>query len=289
VPGSDARKLETALASTADEVVIDLEDAVAPHAKNAARAQVVTVLSQQTLRDPGGIAVRVNAPRTPWCHADLLAVAALDPPPGSIVLPKTESPGDVEFVDRLLDGAQPSGVRSTAVQALIETPTGLAAARDIARAGERLESLVLGYADLAASLGMTGSPVELAELWLPFQSALLVAARTAGLQAVDGPYLGVEDDDGFRSAVARAAALVFDGKWAIHPRQLGAVTRLLSPSAAQVEEAERVLAALDQAARETDAGAVALDGRMLDEAVAAAARRVLARRADGASATEATR
>lgn len=161
------------------------------------------------------------------------------------------------------------------MQALIETATGVAQVGEIARSGERLESLVLGYADIAASLGLTGSAEQLAELWLPAQHAVLVGARAAHVQVMDGPHLGVDDDPAFRAAVRRAGALGFDGKWAIHLRQVATLNELFSPSQDQVRRAREVLATLERAQKEGHVGAVALDGQMLDEAVAA--RRVLAR------------
>lgn len=278
VPGSDAHKVEKALASDADEVVIDLEDAVAVGVKGGARAEVVRLLDSQELREPERIAVRVNAPGTPWCHLDLLAVAGLERPPGSIVLPKVESAGDLNFAERLLDGAAAAGgtMRRIGVQALVEAARGVARVEEIAGSGGRLEALVLGYADLAASLGLRARGDELAALWLPVQSAVLVAARAAGLQAVDGPHLGVRDDAPFRAAVGRTRSLGFDGRWVIHPAQVAALNDLLYPSAEEVAHAAAVLGALAEGDRQGSAGAVALDGEMLDEAVAAAARRVLA-------------
>jgi len=277
VPGSDPRKVEKALASNADEVVVDLEDAVAVGAKDSARTTVVRILDAQQLRDPERVAVRVNAAGTPWCHLDLLAVAGLTRPPGSVVLPKVESAGDLAFAERLLDGAQVAAGagQRIGVQALVETARGVARVAEIAGAGGRLEALLLGYADLAASLGLRAKEDELVALWLPVQSAVLVAARAAGLQAVDGPHLGIRDDEAFRAAVGRTRALGFDGRWAIHPAQVTALNELLSPSTEEVAHATAVLAALEEADRGGGAGAVTLDGQMLDEAVAAGARRVL--------------
>jgi len=277
VPGSDPRKVEKALASNADEVVVDLEDAVAVGAKDSARTTVVRILDAQQLRDPERVAVRVNAAGTPWCHLDLLAVAGLTRPPGSVVLPKVESAGDLAFAERLLDGAQVAAGagQRIGVQALVETARGVARVAEIAGAGGRLEALLLGYADLAASLGLRAKEDELVALWLPVQSAVLVAARAAGLQAVDGPHLGIRDDEPFRAAVGRTRALGFDGRWAIHPAQVTALNELLSPSTEEVAHATAVLAALEEADRGGGAGAVTLDGQMLDEAVAAGARRVL--------------
>jgi citrate lyase subunit beta/citryl-CoA lyase len=252
----------------ADEIIIDLEDAVAVAAKDEARAAATEVLAQW--RGPG-VAVRVNAPRTPWCHLDLAALGALADRPASIVLPKVESAGDLAFVDRLLDGVEAAGGRSRAlrVQALIETAAGLGGVQEIAGSSPRLESLILGYADLAASLGGTRD----LDAWLPAQEAVLTAARSNGLQAIDGPYLRVEPDEGFRAAAARARDLGFDGKWAIHPSQVEALNDLFRPTDAEVERARAVVEALEAA----EHGAVSLDGQMLDEAVRAAALRVLAR------------
>jgi citrate lyase subunit beta / citryl-CoA lyase len=255
----------------ADEVVIDLEDAVAPAAKDEARAAVIELLGGW-----GGaaVAVRVNAPRTPWCHPDLAALGALVDRPGSIVLPKVESPGDLAFVDRLLDGVEAAAGRAVPlrVQALIETAAGLARVQEIAGSSARLESLILGYADLAASLG-GGRDLDAS---LPAQHAVLTAARSHGLQAIDGPYLGIEPDERFRAAAARARDLGFDGKWAIHPSQVEPLSETFRPTDAELERARAVVEALESAER-SGQGAVSLDGEMLDEAVRVAALRVLAR------------
>lgn len=277
-PASDARKTATALASAADEVVLDLEDAVAAGEKDAARELLCRTLRDRPRRDAGRTCVRVNAPGSPWCDLDLAALAALPVAPDAVVVPKVESAGDLAFVDRLLTGVEARCGRLVPlrVQALVESAAGLARVQEIAHAGPRLEALVLGYADLAASLGMTGDPAARAQLWLPAQSAVLVAARSAGLAAVDGPHLGVHVDDGMRTAAARARDLGFDGKWAIHPRQLDHLNELFTPTEQELEHARAVLRALERG-RDAGAGAVLLDGQMLDEAVAVAARRVLAR------------
>jgi citrate lyase beta subunit len=279
VPGSDKRKTAKALASSADQVVLDLEDAVEPGSKDRARDLLVGTLRGLPEQDAARVTVRINPARSPWCHLDVAALADLPVLPGSIVLPKVEGPGDLAFVDRLLDGveARSGRPRRIGVQALIETAAGVAAVFETARAGERLEALVLGYADLAASLGLVAAPERRLELWLPVQTAVLLAARAAGVQAVDGPHLGVHVDEGFVAAAERARDLGFDGKWAIHPRQLDSLNEVFTPTAEQVQHARAVLDRLERGVREGAAGAVLLDGLMLDEAVAVAARRVLAR------------
>jgi citrate lyase subunit beta/citryl-CoA lyase len=263
----------------ADEIVIDLEDAVATSAKDEARATVL-----EALREPQwqGVhcSVRVNAPRTPWCHADIVALAALgEHGPASIVVPKVESAGDLAFVERLLDGAEAAAgsTRPLTVQALIETAAGVSRLAEIASASPRLDGLILGYADLSASLGRAaGAGAEL-DSWRAIQDAILIAARTNDLVAIDGPYLGISVDEGFTAAAERARDMGFDGKWAIHPAQVAALNELFTPSDEDVAHALAVIAALDEAERAGGAGAVALDGQMLDEAVRVAALRVLAR------------
>jgi citrate lyase subunit beta / citryl-CoA lyase len=265
VPAAPAAKLEKGRTIEADEVVVDLEDAVVPGEKDAAREAVVEELTGDWAAD--SVAVRVNAIGTPWCHLDIAALAGVA---RTIVLPKVENAGDLAFADRLLDGAGGEGTR---LVALIETAAGLQSVGEIAGASARLDGLILGYADLAASLGRgAGTPGD----WRFAQDAVLVAARAAGIAAIDGPYLGIRDDEGFRAEVAHARALGFDGKWAIHPAQLQALREAFTPTEAEVEDARETLAALERAAS-GGAGAVAAGDRMLDEALAVSARRVLAR------------
>ena len=274
VPAAPAAKLAKGRGLDADEVVIDLEDAVVPAAKEAARAGVVAALAEGFAAP--SVAVRVNAIGTPWCHLDLAAIAASAREHVTVVLPKVEHPHDLGFADRLLAGAEAAAGRAAPVRllALIETAAGLQAVGEIAGASARLDGLIVGYADLAASLGRPagGGPDD----WRFAQDAVLVAARAAGIQAIDGPHLGIRDDEPFRAEVAHARALGYDGKWAIHPAQLDALRAAFTPTEAELAEARATLAALDRAAAD-GAGAVAAGDRMLDEALAVAARRVLAR------------
>jgi citrate lyase subunit beta/citryl-CoA lyase len=264
----------------ADEIVIDLEDAVAISAKDEARETVVAELAEPKWRGVR-VSVRVNAPRTPWCHLDIMALAALPDTPETIVVPKVESPDDMAFVERLLDGAEAAGRRTVpiGVQALIENAAGVANVTAIAASSQRLVGVILGYADLSASLGRAhGAGAEL-DSWRAIQDAVLVAARAHDLAAIDGPYLGVKVDEGFQAAAERARDMGFDGKWAIHPAQVAALNELFMPTDDEIRQARAVIAALEEAEREGGQGAVALDGQMLDEAVRIAALRVLARAA----------
>lgn len=279
VPGSEVRKVTKAFGLGADEVVFDLEDSVAPAAKLPAREGLVSLFA--TLPPAAAaVAIRVNAVGTEWCHQDILALVAARGVegswPGSLVIPKVEHPGDIEFVDRLLTGIEAgTGGPRIGIQALVETAAGLHRVDEIAAASPRLQSLILGYADLSAALGRTYNPRAL-DIWLPAQHAVLLAARRHGIQAIDGPYLDFSDDEGAAAANTRARDIGFDGKWVIHPRQIDPVNAAFTPSAAEVERARAVDAALERAEL-AGAGAVALDGGMVDLAVALAARRTLAR------------
>lgn len=268
VPGSAPAMIEKAYASAADEVVVDLEDAVAIGAKDEARA-VVAALPP---RPAGAVAVRVNAPGTVWHEADL-ATCARNPSITSVVVPKVEAADDVERIAGLLSVAEPAAGRDEPVtlQALIETPRGLRDVATIADSHPRLVALIIGYADLSASLGR-----RLDADWQFARDAVLVAARSAGVQAIDGPHLAVADDDGFAEAVAFASTQGLDGKWAIHPRQIDRITAAFTPSADEVAQAQEILGVMEGAQRE-GAGAVAWRGRMLDEALALTARRTLER------------
>jgi citrate lyase subunit beta/citryl-CoA lyase len=265
MPGSSARILAKAATAPADEIVIDLEDAVAVAAKDDARATVAELLQGDTLAHRQ-LAVRVNGLDTPWCHRDVVALAGTVE---CLVVPKVESARDVEWVARLLDmlGA------ATRLQALVETAAGLTHATEIATASDRVEAVILGYADLRASLGRPANPTEAPQRWSYAQETVLAAARTAGVQAIDGPYLRIDDPDGLAAWTAHTRALGFDGKWAIHPNQVAVLDAAFSPTEAELADARAVLASLDAAAD----GAVQLGGAMLDEAVRKQAEQVLAR------------
>ncbi len=262
----------------ADEVVIDLEDAVAPSAKAQARAAVTAAIAQEDW-EGRGVAVRINGPVTRWCHRDVIdIVAGAGDGLGSLVVPKAESPTDLEFVDRLAGMVEQEIDRTAPVglQALIETATGLRHIHAIAHASARLEALIVGYADLSASLGLPPEDESPGDRWHHVVATVLIAARDAGLQAIDGPHLAIKDLEGFRAAAQRARALGYDGKWALHPTQIEVLNDLFAPSAEEREQARAVLDALEAAERE-GRGVVMLDGEMIDEASRMLAAQVVAR------------
>jgi citrate lyase beta subunit/acyl dehydratase len=257
---------EKALSLDADEVVFDLEDAVAPSAKQQARDAIAATLSRPEWA-LATVAVRVNAPGSPEQEADLALVRRLaERIELTVVIPKVQAPDDVVEVARRLGAA-------VGLQALIETPEGIEAAAVIARSHPRLRTLILGYADLATSLGRRGAE-RVVESWLYHQEAVLAAARTAGLQAIDGPFLRLGEPLALARAARAARALGYDGKWAIHPEQVGVLNRTFAATEEELRWAAGVREALAEAASSGDS-AVRLDGAMVDEAMRAHAERLL--------------
>ncbi|MEE4023530.1 CoA ester lyase [Gordonia sp. PKS22-38] len=265
-PASDDRKARKALSSAADEVVLDLEDAVTPDQKSSARAAAADLVAEFGSQRP--VSIRVNAGDTEWFGDDIAACAAMGPQLCTVVLPKAESPDQLIEADGALRGS------SIGLQILVETPTGIRDIADICAATDRLVTVVIGYADLAATLGRSASMPRSG--WHPIQDRVLIAGRAAGVAVVDGPHLTIADDDGFREAKTWVRDLGFDGTWVIHPTQIDSARAIFTPEADDVADARRVIAALSDAAARGD-GAAKLDGRMLDEAMAVSARRVLAK------------
>jgi len=281
VPGSSEKMLSKSRTLAADELVIDLEDSVAPAAKAEARARVTDVIARRRTGEHS-LAVRVNGPATPWCHRDVIdVITGAGDALGSLVVPKVESPGELEFVDRLAGMVEQEIDRHApvALQALVETATGLRNIHAIAQASPRLETLIVGYADLSASLGLPLGSQNSGGHWQYVQERVLVAARAAGLQAIDGPYLTIEDHDGFRGSAQRARAMGYDGKWALHPTQIDLLNQLFAPTEEEFARARAVLDALETGERETGRGALMLDGSMIDEASRKLAAQVIARAA----------
>jgi citrate lyase subunit beta / citryl-CoA lyase len=269
VPGSSQRKIEKAFGLTVGEVALDLEDAVAPALKDEARGTVVRALRTRP-EQAHRVAVRVNPPRSPWCHLDLIALAESSVPPASIILPKVERGEDVGFAERLIAGvrARSGAAPPIRIQALIESAVGLEHAAEIARASPALCAIILGYADLSASLRRRPSgPDTQGPNWDPARHAILTAARAANIRAVDGPYLGIDVTDDFLAAVRHSRELGFDGKWAIHPSHVTPIQEIFAPTQEEITRARETLRALAISERDQGAGAVALNGQMVDEAV----------------------
>lgn len=266
VAGSDPRRMEKALASEADAVVIDLEDAVAPERKDEARRIAAGVLETESAKP---VFVRVNAPGSPLRERDIEAVAG--PNLYGLRLPKTESAEDVRSVAERLEEVG----CGAAIQCLIESALGLEMAFEIARSHPRVMGLGPGEADLAADLGVSGE-----EGLLYARSRIVSASRAAGLQGpVQSVYTNMRDLDGLRRSTADGKRLGFVGRSAIHPSQIPVINEAFTPTEEEVAEAEELLGEMERAAA-SGAGAFTLEsGRFVDEAVVRSARSTLARRA----------
>ena len=285
-PASSEHMCEVASRSGADLVFLDLEDACAPSAKESARAIAVNALTGldwgRALR-----AVRINGLDTPWCHDDIVEVVtgardALD----VIIVPKVLSARDVWWVDVLLTQLEAKlGLqRPIALEALIEEAEGLVNVVEISRASPRLEALIFGAGDLSASLRsrVDGNFQPAGEypgdFWHLVRMQVLAAARAAGIDAIDAPYPGYQDLDGYRRTATHASLLGFDGKWAIHPAQVPVANEVFTPTAEEIADARAIIADY----REAEAGgvgAIGRDGRLVDAALMRHAENVL-RKAD---------
>ncbi|RCG18687.1 CoA ester lyase [Sphaerisporangium album] len=276
VPGSNPRFLEKAQALPADEVFLDLEDSVAPQAKEQARKNVVDALRTG---DWSGRtrAVRVNDLSTMWTYRDVIEVVegagdALD----CLILPKVEDAGQVAWLDTLLTQIEkavglPAG--GIGVEAQIESARGLVNVDAIAAASPRLETLIFGPADFMASVNMRTLVVGQqppgyteGDAYHYVLMRILMAARTCDLQAIDGPYLQIRDLDGFAKVARRSAALGFDGKWVLHPTQIESANEIYSPTQDDYDHAELILDAYEHATTVDRRGAVMLGDEMIDEA-----------------------
>ena len=256
MPGANARALEKARTLAADVLILDLEDAVAPDAKELARAQVVAAIAA------GGygyreLVVRTNGLDTPWGHADLVAAAASGA--HAVLIPKVDSSESVRMADRVLRAAgAPDNLR---LWAMMETPRALLNAGDIAGACPRLECLVMGTSDLTKDLGALVTRDR-----LPMITGLgltLLAARAHGLAVLDGVHVDLDDAAGFAESCRQGRELGFDGKTLIHPRQLEAANAAFAPDADEVARCKRIIAAHAEAVA-AGRGITLVDGKLVE-------------------------
>jgi len=277
VPGSSPKMFEKALASDADYVFLDLEDAVAPDDKEPARTNIIQALNDLDWKGAGKtVSIRINGIDTHYMYRDLVDVLEqagrhVD----TILIPKVGVPGDVYMIDALVTQIETAmGLEhSIGLECLIETALGMSNVEAIAGASPRLEALHFGVADYAASCrartvsigGLT--PDYPGDQWHFALSRMTVACRACGLRAIDGPFGDFNDPDAYTASAKRGAALGIEGKWAIHPSQVALANDVFTPPAEEVDRARRILAALDEAARE-GRGAAQLDGKMIDAASA---------------------
>jgi malyl-CoA/(S)-citramalyl-CoA lyase len=306
VPGSSPQLFAKAARSAADIVFLDLEDAVAPDQKVQARANVIQALREIDWDDKI-LSVRINGLDTHFMYRDVIEVIEgggerLD----LLMIPKVGTAADVYAVDMLVTQCEAAVGRTKrlGLELLIETALGLANVEAIAGASPRNESLHFGVADFAASTrarttSIGGANPNYAVLtdpdeggrrerhwgdaWHYALARMVVAARAHGLRPIDGPLGDYSDPEGFRAAAGRAAALGCEGKWAIHPSQVGLANEVMSPPADEIDKARRILDAMEEA-RRAGKGAVSLDGRLIDiasirqaEALVAKAEQIAAR------------
>jgi citrate lyase subunit beta/citryl-CoA lyase len=256
MPGANTRALEKARSLPADGLILDLEDAVAPDAKPAARGNIAAALAA------GGygrreLVLRVNGLATPWGYEDLVAAARL--PLDAVLLPKVESADGVRQAEAVLAGAgAPAGL---ALWCMMETPLGLLHAEAIAGASPRVACLVLGTSDLTKDLHARHMRDR-----LPMLTALglaLLAGRAFRLAVLDGVHLDLSDDEGFAAACRQGRELGFDGKTLIHPKQIDAANAAFAPAAEEIEWSRRIIAAHEEAQR-AGKGIVLVDGKLIE-------------------------
>ena len=256
MPGSNARAIEKAKSLAADTLILDLEDAVAPDAKEMARKQVCDAVKQ------GGfgkreLIIRVNGLWTQWGEDDL--AAAMAAAPDAVLGPKVSSPDDLKAVEERFTGHDLE--RKTTIWAMMETPLAILNAGAIAGAGGRLRCFVMGTNDLIKEFRGLHTPDR-----QNLSAALgisVAAARAYGLAVIDGVYNDIQNADGFLDSCKQARAYGFDGKTLIHPSQIGPCNDVFAPSPAEVEAAKKIIAAFEQPENQGK-GAIALDGRMVE-------------------------
>jgi citrate lyase subunit beta/citryl-CoA lyase len=283
-PASNEKMIEKAAASEADLVFLDLEDSVAPKEKRNARAKVIEGL--RTLNwGKKTRAVRINNIETEYAYEDIIEIVEkagehLD----LIIIPKVKAARDVWWVDTLLTQIESKlkSKRRIALECLVEEVEALINAEEIARSSPRLEALIFGPGDFSASQGIRMSAIGAlpggypGDMWHYARNKIVVAARAAGIEAVDGPYADFRNPDGYRVEATRASVLGFVGKWAIHPSQIAIANEVYSPTQKEVERARKLAAAYAQA-EEQGLGAVAIDGVMVDAASVRILRNIIAK------------
>ena len=284
VPGSSPKMFEKAITSNADVVFLDLEDAVSPQDKIPSRQNIIKAIKEMNWKDKGKtISIRINSLDTHYMYRDVIEIVEeVGEKIDTILIPKAGSASDVYMVDCLLTQIEDNKKfkNKIGIECLIETALGMSNIKEIAKSSERLEALHFGVADYAASLKARTviigglNPDYPGDQWHHGLSQLVMTCRAYGLRAIDGPFGDFNDKDAYIASAKRAAAIGFDGKWAIHPSQIDLANEVFSPPEKEVNKAIRILEELEKAAKEGK-GAAQLDGRMIDAASARMAENVV--------------
>jgi len=263
-PGLKPEMYPKALASGADIVCVELEDGIAPKDKDAARRNTMALFAEPQADDDVERIVRINCLREAFGLADVQAVLDADTPPPALMLPKVRTPDEVIWLDNLLTERG----HDTRLHIIIETNPGLEAVHDIARASSRIDALFFGGVDMAAELRCKNA-------WEPLlyaRSRVVHAAASIGVDAIDVPFLDLEDPDGMKREAELARDLGFSGKGSIHPKQIPILNDVFTPDQAKVERAGRIIKAFEDA----DTGLVVIDGKLIEKPVLREMHRVLA-------------
>ncbi len=266
MPGTKPEMFPKAVASGADLVCIDLEDAIHPDDKHDARMRTLAMWARGPDTGNAEVVVRINSMRTPMGLSDLVAVieAGKNGPP-SLMLPKVGSAEELAIVSEMLDGAE----LATTLHVIIESAAGLANCEEISRASNRLQSLFFGAVDYSSDIGAKNTW----ESMLYARSRVVSAAAGVGLDAIDVPWLDLEDYDGLRTEAEACRDLGMTGKGAIHPRQIPVLNEVFSPSEEEIRHARRIRAAFEEART----GLVVIDGKLIEKPVLRAIERTLRR------------
>ena len=263
-PGLKPEMFPKALASGVDMVCIELEDGIAPKDKNVARSRALGIFGKEKMPDDVEVILRINSIRSSFGLDDLRAILDTDNPPPAIMLPKVNDPQDVSIVDELLSERG----HNCRLHPIIETNSGLEKVYDIAKCSSRIETLFFGLIDMAAELRCKLAWDQL----LYARSRVVHAAASAGLDAIDGPFMDLEDPQGNIAQAMLARDLGFSGKGSIHPKQVADLNTVFTPSKDQIQQAKKITTLFEEA----DTGLVMVDGKLIEKPVLREMYRILA-------------
>ena len=272
VPASSKKMIEKASSMKVDGVILDLEDSVAPDQKKFARYQIIDGLKQLDWK-ASSVSIRINATNTEWCHQDIIElVSNCSEEIATLIVPMVNTPNDLIFVETLIKqlAIKHSNATEIGLEGLIETVEGLSNVDEIAQSSEKLEALVLGMGDYAASQRMRINTIgevssEAGDIWQYPRYRLIVACHANGIHPIDGPYADIKDITGLKQDSKKTSLIGMMGKWAIHPDQVAPITEAFTPGKDIISTAKKQKAAYENGLSE-GLGSVSVDGVMVDAA-----------------------